>query len=184
MTGTWNPTVLTRDCEAFTVPHGERVALTAGGEVEITQQLGSSVTVRTQMGTLLRIDGADADALGLKPPRERSVHLTSNSGTFDPANVEAALRTVYDPEIPINIVDLGLVYRCEEVVDDDGRRRIEIDMTMTAPGCGMGDVIQQDTATAVRRVSGVDEVDVRIVWDPPWSRNRISEAARLDLGLF
>ncbi|MDZ7678861.1 MAG: putative Fe-S cluster assembly protein SufT [Acidimicrobiales bacterium] len=184
MTGTWNPTVLRRDCEAVTVPYGERVALTAGGEVEISQQLGSSVTVRTQMGTLLRIDGADADALGLEPPSERSVHLRRSSGTFDPAEVDAALRTVYDPEIPINIIDLGLVYRCDEVMLDDGSRRIEIDMTMTAPGCGMGDVIQQDAAAAVRRVAGVDEVDVRIVWDPPWSRNRISEAARLELGLF
>ena len=184
MTETWNPIVLRRDCEAVTVPYGERVALAAGGEVEITQQLGSSVTVRTQMGTLLRIDGADADALGLEPPAETSVHVSRRNGVFDFEDVTAALRTVFDPEIPINIVDLGLVYRCDEVMLDDGRRRIEIDMTMTAPGCGMGDVIQRDTAAAIERVSGVDEVDVRIVWDPPWSRSRISEAARLELGLF
>ena len=184
MTGTWNPTILRRDCEAVTVPHGERVALTAGGEVEITQQLGSSMTVCTQMGTLLRIAGTDVDALGLEPAPKRSVHLARGSGTFDPAEGDAALLAVYDPEIPINIVDLGLVYRCDEVMLDDGRRRIEIDMTMTAPGCGMGGVIRQDTAAAVRRVAGVDEVDVRIVWDPPWSRHRISEAARLELGLF
>lgn len=184
MNETWNPVVLQRDCEALTVPYGERVALTAGGEVEITQRLGSSVTVRTQLGTLLRIDGADADTLGLDPPPETHVHVTCRTSVFDFADVTAALRAVYDPEIPVNIVDLGLVYRCEEVALEDGRRRIEIDMTMTAPGCGMGDVIAQDAEGAVRRVAGVDEVDVAIVWDPPWSRNRISEAARLELGLF
>lgn len=184
MSQTWNPVVLRRDCEALTVPHGERVALTAGGEVEITQRLGSSVTVRTQLGTLLRIDGADADALGLEPTAERAVHVTRQTGDFDFADVTAALRGVYDPEIPVNIVDLGLVYRCEEVPLEDGRRRIDIDMTMTAPGCGMGDVIARDAEAAVRRVAGVDEVDVRIVWDPPWTRSRISEAARLELGLL
>jgi probable FeS assembly SUF system protein SufT len=184
MTQTWNPTILQRDCEALTVPHGERVALTAGGEVEITQRLGSSVTVRTQMGTLLRIDDTDADALGLDPAPETTVHVTRQTGTFDFADVTAALRGVYDPEIPINIVDLGLVYRCDEVALDDGRRRIEIDMTMTAPGCGMGDVIARDAEAAVQRVAGVDEVEVTIVWDPPWTRGRISEAARLELGLF
>ncbi len=181
---TWNPIVLRRDCDAVTVPYGERVVLSAGGEVEISQRLGSSITVRTEMGTLLRIDGGDADALGLDPGNESPVAVVARSGPFDPDAVTAALRTVFDPEIPINIVDLGLVYRCEEVELDGGRRRVEIDMTMTAPGCGMGDVIQQDAIAAVARVPGVDEVDVRIVWDPPWSRDRISEAARLELGLF
>jgi probable FeS assembly SUF system protein SufT len=179
----WNPVLLQRDCDALTVPHGERVALTAGGEVEITQQLGSSVTVRTQMGTLLRIDGADIDALGLEPA-EAEVRITRQTGAFDFADVTAALHSVFDPEIPINIVDLGLVYRCDEVPLADGGRRIEIDMTMTAPGCGMGDVIARDAEAAVQRVAGVDEVDVSIVWDPPWNRGRISEAARLELGLL
>lgn len=183
MTQTWDPVVLQRDCDALTVPHGERVALTAGGEVEIAQQLGSSITVRTQLGTLLRIDGADADALGIELP-ETPVRIARQTGAFDFAEVTAALRDVYDPEIPINIVDLGLVYRCDEVTLDDGRRRIEVDMTMTAPGCGMGDVIARDAEAALRRVAGVDEVDVTIVWDPPWSRARISEAARLELGLY
>lgn len=183
MTATWNPIALHRDCDALTVPHGERVALTAGGEVEIVQRLGSSVTVRTELGTMLRIDGTDVDALGLEPP-ETPVRIARQTGAFDMAEVTAALRDVYDPEIPINIVDLGLVYRCEEVSLDDGRRRIELDMTMTAPGCGMGDVIAADAAEAVGRVAGVDEVTVAIVWDPPWHRGRISEAARLELGLL
>ena len=184
MSQTWNPVVLRRDCDALTVPHGERVALTAGGEVEIVQQLGTSVTVRTQMGTLLRIDGVDADALGLDPPPQTTVHVTRQTGAFDFAEVTSALRGVYDPEIPINIVDLGLVYRCNEIPLAGDRRRIEIDMTMTAPGCGMGDVIARDAEAAVQRVAGVDEVDVTIVWDPPWTRSRISEAARLELGLL
>lgn len=98
--------------------------------------------------------------------------------------LRTALKAVMDPEIGINIVDLGLVYRCDEIPLDDGRRRIEIDMTMTAPGCGMGDVIARDAEAAVQRVAGVDEVDVTIVWDPPWTRCRISEAARLELGLL
>ena len=184
MTRTWNPVILQRDCSALTVPHGERVALTAGGEVEIAQRLGSSITVRTQLGTLLRIDGADADALGLEHPQETAVQVTRQTGDFDFADVTAALHAVYDPEIPVDIVELGLVYRCDEVQLDDGRRRIEIDMTMTAPGCGMGDVIRHDAAAAVSRVAGVDEVEVTVVWDPPWSRARISEAARLQLGLL
>ncbi len=184
MTRTWNPIRLTRDCDALTIPHGERVALTAGGEVEIVQQLGTSVTVRTQMGTLLRIDGAHFDALGLAPVRATPVRVSTTRGDFDFEAVIDALKGVYDPEIPINIVDLGLVYRCDEVPLDDGRRRIEIDMTMTAPGCGMGDVLCDDAARAVESLPGVDEVVVTIVWDPPWSRQRISEAARLELGLL
>ena len=184
MTRTWSPVELTRACDALTVPHGDRISLTAGGEVEIVQQMGASVTVRTPMGMLLRIDGSDVDALGLEPARATPVRVSTSNETFDYEAVMVALRGVYDPEIPVNIVDLGLVYRCEEVPLEDGRRRIEIDMTMTAPGCGMGEVLCDDAARAVRAVPGVDEVDVSVVWDPPWSRDRISDAARLELGLF
>jgi probable FeS assembly SUF system protein SufT len=183
---TWDPITLRRDCDAVTVPHGEVVALTAGGEVEIVQRLGGSITVRTQLGTLLRIDGADADVLGLEPGvTESQVRIASDdSGPYSIEAVHEALRGVYDPEIPVNIVDLGLVYRCEERTLDDGRRRIEIDMTMTAPGCGMGDVLRADAARAVQAVSGVDEVDVALVWDPPWTMARMPEATRLELGLL
>lgn len=184
MTRTWNPLRLTRDCHALTVPHGERVALTAGGEVEVVQRLGTSVTVRTELGTLLRIEGPDVDALGLEPARETPVRVSTSNGPYDFESVVDALRGVFDPEIPVNIVDLGLVYRCDEVALAGGRRRIEIDMTMTAPGCGMGDVLAGDAERAVQALPGVDEVEVTIVWDPPWTRNRISEAARLELGLL
>lgn len=186
MTRTWTPITLRRDCEAVTVPHGDRVQLTAGGEVEIAQQLGNSVTVRTELGTLLRIAGEDADAVGLELDVEEPRGESGEAGdaTFDMVAVDEALSGVYDPEIPINILDLGLVYRREEVLLDDGRRRIEIDMTMTAPGCGMGDVLQADAARTVEAIAGVDEVEVTLVWDPPWSMARVSDATKLELGLL
>lgn len=176
------PIVLRRDCSATTVPYGERLALSEGGVVHLIQQMGGSFTVRTELGSMLRIDGADADALGLDPP-ERNVTLVG-SGPFEMHQVTDALRTVYDPEIPVSIVDLGLVYRCDEVLDPDGTRRIEIDMSMTAPGCGMGDVLRNDAARAVQRIPGVDSVTVELVFDPPWGMERMSEEARLQLGLL
>jgi probable FeS assembly SUF system protein SufT len=173
---------LERDCMATTIPYGDRVALTAGGQVQIVQQLGGSITVRTEMGSLLRIDGADADALGLEIPDEKIEH--DDTAEFHIDQVLDVLQTVYDPEIPVSIVELGLVYRCEEVELPDGRRRIEIDMSMTAPGCGMGDVLRDDASRVVESVPGVDEVEVNLVWAPPWTMQRMSEASRLQLGLL
>ena len=177
----WNPIELTRACTATSVPYGERVLLDAGGLVEVVQRLGGSITVRTEMGSLLRVDGADADALGLEPV---VVDTVATGGTFEIDHVIDALQSVYDPEIPVSIVELGLVYRCEEVPLADGTRRIEIDMTMTAPGCGMGDVLRADASRAVEGLPGVDEVDVNLVWTPPWNIGRMSEAARLELGML
>jgi probable FeS assembly SUF system protein SufT len=176
------PVDLTRDCSATTVPHGEQVSLSAGGVVQVVQQKGAGITVRTELGTLLRIDVEDADALGLEPP-ERNVTIAGH-GPFSIDQVMEALATVYDPEIPVSIVDLGLVYRCEEIIDGDGERRIEIDMSMTAPGCGMGDVLCADARRVVSRIPAVDHVEVNLVFDPPWGFDRISEAARLELGLY
>lgn len=184
MNGAAEPLVLERDCRAVTVPFGDAVVLRAGDPLRVVRQLGSSVTVRDRTGALLRIAGPEVDALGLSPVPPTPVRVATSHDEFDPDAVVAALRGVYDPEIPVNIVDLGLVYRCEEVPLDAGRRRIEIDMTMTAPGCGMGDVLQGDALRAVQSLPGVDEVDVTVVWDPPWSRERMSEAARLELDLF
>lgn len=182
----WNPIKLRRDCMATTVPAGQVVLLSEGGEVEIAQQLGGSITVRTEMGSLLRINGSDADALGLDPiTTDRGADVEHDeSAPFDMERVLDALREVYDPEIPINIVDLGLVYRCEEHPGPLDTRRIEIDMTMTAPGCGMGDVLRGDAARTVLAVPGVDDVEVNLVWDPPWTIHRMTEAARLELGLL
>lgn len=185
--------LLTRDCPATTVPYGEAVTLDEGGEVQIVQQLGGSFTVRTGFGLLLRIDGADADALGRTPPAggtptgeagEAGGGEPGAGDAFDLALVRAALDTVYDPEIPISIVELGLVYRCEAFEQDDGTHDVEIDMTMTAPGCGMGDVLRTDAARVVAAVPGVATVEVRLVWDPPWGMHCISDAARLQLGLL
>ena len=177
----WTPVELTRECAATSVPYGEQVTLDAGGLVEVVQRLGASITVRTQMGSLLRIDGTDADALGLDPVD--STRATAD-GPFELAQVIDALQQIYDPEIPVSIVELGLVYRCVELRQDDGTRRIEIDMTMTAPGCGMGDVLRADALRAVQAIPGVDDVEIRIVFDPPWNIGRMSEAARLQLGLM
>ena len=178
----YEPIALTRDVPATTVPYGDSVELSAGGVVVIVQRRGGSITVRTEMGTLLRIDGADADALGLEPP-ERNVTIASN-GPFSIDQVLTALGTVYDPEIPVSIVDLGLVYRCEEVLGEDGTRTIEIDMSMTAPGCGMGDVLAADARRVVERIPAVDRAEVTLVFDPPWSMDRMSDAVRLELGLL
>ena len=178
------PVTVTRDCPATTVPEGQRGDLSAGEVVHVVQRLGGSITVRTEWGTLVRVDGDDADALGLTPePSERRVSLVGR-GPFQMDQVTEALRTVYDPEIPVSIVDLGLVYRLDEVIDPDGTRRIDIDMTMTSPGCGMGDVLRDDAIRAVERLHGVDAVEVNLVFDPPWGMERISEDARLELGLL
>lgn len=173
---------LGRDCPATTVPHGDPVALSAGGLVQLVQRRGGSITVRTELGTLLCIDADDADALGLEPS-ERNVTISS-AEPFNMDQVTAALSTVYDPEIPVSIVDLGLVYRCEAFHDEDGARRIEIDMSMTAPGCGMGDVLCADAQRVVERIPTVDRVEVTLVFDPPWGTDRMSDATRLELGLF
>jgi probable FeS assembly SUF system protein SufT len=133
------------------------------------------------MGSLLRIDGTDADALGLDPI---GVGHRAADGPFEIDQVVDALQQIFDPEIPVSIVELGLVYRCDEIIEADGSRRIEIDMTMTAPGCGMGDVLRADALRAVQAIPAVDEVDVQIVFDPPWNIGRMSEAARLQLGLM
>lgn len=178
----WSPIELTRDCTATTVPRGEQVALTAGGLVEIVQRLGGSITVRTEMGSLLRLDGADADVLGLEVVND--VSAGTATGGFELTRVTDALQGIYDPEIPVSIVELGLVYRTEEVMLDDGRRRIEIDMTMTAPGCGMGDVLTADAKRAAEAVPGVDEAEVQMVFSPPWGAHMMSDAVKLQLGLL
>ena len=133
-------------------------------------------------GLLMRIDGAEAGALGLDAPAGDG-ELTKNGG-FDLDQVTERLRTIYDPEIPINVVDLGLVYRCEVQPLSSGGHRVEIKMSMTAPGCGMGDVLSEEAQAKVAALPGVAEVDVELVWDPAWDLSRMSETARLELGLM
>ncbi len=175
--------VLTRDCEATQIPSGSKLVLPAGTRVEITQSLGGQFTVTTDEGELLRIADKDADALGERPAETPvALQAPASEGEFDEQLVWEQLRTVFDPEIPVNLVDLGLIYHCQAVPLPEGGHRVEIKMSMTAPGCGMGDVLKEDVRRKVQSVPGVREVDAEIVWDPPWDASRMSDAARLQLG--
>lgn len=176
-------TTLLRDCTAVVIPSGEEVTLPQGSEVVIVQSLGGNVTVQSSRGYLARVEPGDADALGLEalssaPPEP------VESGPFSLDAVTEVLKTVYDPEIPINVVDLGLVYACDAHQLGDGTYRVEIEMSMTAPGCGMGDVLKEDARRRVAAVPGVSAVEVQLVWDPPWDLSRLSEDARLELGMW
>jgi probable FeS assembly SUF system protein SufT len=175
------PMELTRDCAATLIPSGELLQLGRGERVLVTQALGGSFTVQITKGRLARIAAADADALGLDVPQSGQPQA---SGAFDIRQVLDMLRTVYDPEIPVNVVDLGLIYQCEARPLADGGQRVEIKMSMTAPGCGMGDVLKEEARARVQTIPGVSQVEVEIVWEPPWDQSRMSDAARLQLGLY
>jgi probable FeS assembly SUF system protein SufT len=178
----YTPVELGQDCDVTLIPSGQKVTLRAGEQVLVTQALGGTITVQTERGHLARISSEDAQALGLdlEPVDEES----SPSGPFDLERVIEQLKTVFDPEIPINVVDLGLIYACDAHVLADGTHRVEIKMSMTAPGCGMGDVLKDDACSRVQTVPGVSEVDVELVWDPPWDQSRMTDAARLEHGLY
>lgn len=178
---------LTRDCPAVQIPAGNVVVLPAGTAVEVTQDLGGTFTVRA-LGGFFHIAGRDADALGREAPASAAAAVPAAPATAGPLTedqVWAALRTCYDPEIPVNIVDLGLVYDCQVTpLADTGTYRVDVKMTLTAPGCGMGPVIQQDAQNKILALENVGEVNVELVWDPPWSQSMMTEAARLELGLM
>jgi probable FeS assembly SUF system protein SufT len=178
--------VVTRDVDAVLIPAGNRVLVPEGVTVRIMQSLGGSYTILTPHGQLARISGKDADALGLAPvaaesPAAKAADANASEDTVR-EGVMAELKQVFDPEIPVNIVDLGLVYACDLKPVDDGGYNVEIQMTMTAPGCGMGDVLKVEAEDRVRGVPGVKDVHVEIVWEPAWDQTRMSEAARLELG--
>jgi len=176
--------VVNRDVPAVTVPHGSPVTIEEGCVAVITQQLGTSVTVMVQ-GNLYRVEGVDADALGLEPIVDDHDHP---EGPITAQYVEdeawSRMTTCYDPEIPVDIVNLGLVYRCDIKEVTPEHFDIEIDMTLTAPGCGMGPLIADDVRSKLTTIPGVKNVEIDLVWDPPWSREMISEAARLQMGLL
>lgn len=173
-----NQTVaLKRDCEAIAVPAGTKQILPAGTCVRITQAAGSSYTVSAS-GALYRIDEKDADALGMSGPATE----THTPPTFNERMVWDQLKTVYDPEIPVNIVDLGLIYGCEIAEHSAGGKKIYVQMSLTAPGCGMSDVLKADVEKKLARLPDVKEVKVEVVFDPPWGPGRMSEAAKLQLG--
>ena len=175
--------VLTRDVEIVTIPDGTPDTLKKGEVVTIHQSLGNNYTVVTEYGHMVRIDGADADALG-KEQHHLQTLISETSPEAVEKNCWEVMKTVYDPEIPVNIVDLGLVYACSVTAIAENQNEVHIQMTLTAPGCGMGPVIQGDVEKCVRTLPGVARVDVEVVLDPPWSREMMSEVAQLQLGLF
>jgi probable FeS assembly SUF system protein SufT len=175
---------ISRDVEATMIPAGTPVTIPAGTEVTITQALGGTYTVMGP-GVMARISGKDADALGLA--REEAPQKQAAAEATGPVNVDLIweqLKNCYDPEIPVNIVDLGLVYDCTVTPLPDGGNRVDVKMTLTAPGCGMGGVIAGDAEQRIREVPGVTDVHVEVVWDPIWNQSMMSDAARLQLGLM
>ena len=178
------PVRFERDCDAVLVPQGDSVTLPAGSVGYITQALGGSWTVFVE-GNLMRIAGKDADAIGKEPPPPIELPEGADDEEVEKL-VWSQLRTCFDPEIPINVVDLGLVYEAEVVPlpDQPGQRRVDVRMTLTAPACGMGEVLVDDVRGKVELIPTVAEADVELVFDPPWTRHMMSEAARLDTGMF
>jgi probable FeS assembly SUF system protein SufT len=173
---------LSRDVEVAAIPYGDRLTLTMGTTVFITQALGGSYTAMTDHGYLVRIEGKDGDAIGEKPVQPMTAEDTKGRSTQELAWDQ--LKTCFDPEIPVNIVDLGLVYKCEAQPLDDGGERVHVEFTLTAPGCGMGDFLRQDVEQKLLAIPGVKGADVQVVLDPPWDQSLMSDVARLQLGLM
>ncbi len=188
---------LSRDCAAIRIPSGEPLDLPAGTPVYLTQSLGGTFTVQApSLGGLFRIAGKDADALGLDVPAEAGsaaaqgrspvAGVSGPSGLSGPVNETAVwdcLRAVYDPEIPVNIVDLGLVYDLRILPASAAGERVEVKMTLTAPGCGMGGAIAADAQSKIASVPGVAEAEVQVVWDPPWSAEMMTPEGKKILGI-
>jgi probable FeS assembly SUF system protein SufT len=177
--------ILERECEATLIPSGDRIMVPAGTDLRVMQTLGGNVTVQAvSSGQLLRIDAKDAAVLGEEYAQAAKAPEAGAAaeGEFDEARVWEQLRTVYDPEIPVNIVELGLVYECKATPLPEGGHKVDIQMTVTAPGCGMGPVLQEDVRSKVSSLPGVKEAHVELVWDPPWDQSRMSDVARLELG--
>ncbi|HXW60067.1 MAG TPA: putative Fe-S cluster assembly protein SufT [Myxococcota bacterium] len=177
--------VVVREISAIVIPDGIEANIHEGETVFIQQVLGGMFTVQTDRGYLMRVDGKDAEALGQPIPDERRMvteEEVKEKGLK--ACVMEQLKTCYDPEIPVNIVDLGLIYECEVKKIDDGQELVRIEMTLTAPGCGMGEILKSDVEKKVRDIPGVKALIVDLVFDPPWESSLMSEAAKLQLGFL
>lgn len=182
------PVELTRDVEATVVPVGMQVVLQKGQQAYVTQSLGGSYTVVVN-GNMFRIDGKNADALGIQ---QTSAPVQSAAQLRQPVTPEElekkvwdALRSCYDPEIPVNVADLGLIYDCKvtPLAPDSSSYKADIKMTLTAPGCGMGPMIAEDVQNKILMIDDIEEASVELVWDPPWNKDMMTEAARLQLGI-
>lgn len=170
--------ILNRDCAATVIPNGTALMLSKGTGVQITQALGGTFTVITEQGFMASIAGKDADALG----KEISASpLSQEGGKSVEEMVWAQMKTCYDPEIPHNIVDLGLIYECKLTSAEEDGHSVNIRMTLTAPGCGMGEVLKQDVRNKVLKVPGIKEANVEVVFDPPWDRSMMHPALRREL---
>lgn len=179
-----DPVTLTRDVEAAVVPVGTKVTLMKGETAYITQSLGGSYTVVVN-GNMFRLADKDADALGLEVKKPTTTTL---SGPVTQEALEKqvweSLKTCYDPEIPVNVVDLGLIYDCHLTPVGANSYKADVKMTLTAPGCGMGPVLAQDVQNKLISLEPIDEANVELVWDPPWNQGMMTEAAKLQLGLM
>ena len=173
---------LSRDCEAIQIPQGTAVTLPMGSRVSITQALGGSYTVAVEAGYLYRITDTNADALGREVPPMPAA--AAEAGPVSEAAVWEQLKTCYDPEIPVNIVDLGLIYDCHVEPRDDGKSAVFVKMTLTAPGCVMGPTIAAEARMRIESLPGVESAAVELVWDPPWDQSMISEAGKMQLGMI
>jgi probable FeS assembly SUF system protein SufT len=176
------PVTLSRDVKAVIIPAGEELKLREGTNGFITQALGGSFTVYVE-GNLFRIAGADADALGKEPVPPPEVPVDASDADIE-AVIWKQLKTCYDPEIPVDIVELGLIYRCDVQALGNGERSVSVDMTLTAPGCGMGDILVQDAREKITVIPTVADVTVELVFDPPWNQSMMSDEARLQTGLM
>jgi probable FeS assembly SUF system protein SufT len=176
---------LTRSADAVMIPSGERVLIPEGAHATITQSLGGSYTLITDRGLMVRVSGKEVEAIGKTP--ENVVEVQAGE-ELTPEKLEELvwdqLKTCYDPEIPVNIVDLGLVYLCELEDADGGGKAVKVKMTLTAPGCGMGPVLANDVKSKLEALPGVKQADVEVVFDPVWDRSMMSEAAKLQLGMY
>lgn len=179
---TSQPCQFERDCEVVMIPSGDEVTLPVGTVGYITQSLGGSFTVFVD-GNLFRVAGVDADAIGREPVMPPSLPENATDDDVEKL-VWSQIRTCYDPEIPVNIVELGLVYDCELIVDDSGKRHVAVTMTLTAPGCGMGDILVEDVRSKIMLIPTVDSVDVELTFDPPWNHQMMSDVARLETGML
>lgn len=179
---TSQPCTFERDCDVVMIPSGDEVTIPAGSVGYITQSLGGSFTVFVD-GNLFRVAGVDADAIGKEPVAPPSLPEGATEEDVEKL-IWDQLKTCYDPEIPVNIVDLGLVYRCDIDKDENGERVVSVDMTLTAPGCGMGDILVDDVRSKLELVPTVSRVDVELTFDPPWNQSMMSEVARLETGMF
>jgi probable FeS assembly SUF system protein SufT len=179
---TSQPCQFERDCRAVMIPSGDEVTIPAGTVGYITQALGGSFTVFVD-GNLFRIAGVDADAIGKEPVEPPSLPEDATEEDVERL-VWEQIKTCYDPEIPVNVVDLGLIYSCEMSTNEQGEREVSVRMTLTAPGCGMGDILVEDVRSKISLVPTIGRVDVELTFDPPWNHQMMSDVARLETGMM